>query len=152
MRSRGVDVFTSGSDTHSSFHLIALKNFFFFPPDHSETMGRGNSDESRELLHKYNLCFDGLVEPSDWPAAHKTLFQDVQRLGAYKYSDYERTRKERSPHEPWGSDILKRADRVRSIARKCSKEAQNEAGWRLSLEAEIFARFTVEVAWYALHD
>jgi len=113
-------------------------------------MGPRTSDESRLLLNKYRISFDGPIEPSEWPSTQRVLFKDVQRLGRYTYSGYEDIRKQRSTDEPWGSGILRRADRVTSIAKKCLGERRNEAGWRLSLEPEIFARFTIEVAWYAV--
>ena len=115
----------------------------------SKIMGRETSDESRLLLKKCSIFFEGPIEPTEWPNTHQSLFGAIQELGKYRYTAYEEVRKTRSTDQPWGSDILRRADRINSIAKRCYREKRNEAGWRLSLEPELFARFAVEVAWYA---
>jgi len=115
-------------------------------------MGAGKDDERRNLRDKYGIFFDGPAEPTSWPITHHVLFSDIQKLGRKTYSQYVELRKTRPPSEPAGSQVLPRVDRVRSIADRRLRERRNEAGWRLSLEHEILARFHGEITWYTSLD
>lgn len=104
--------------------------------------------EVRRLMKKHRIFFEGPVEPVKWPSVHRVIFSNIRALGERKYIDYEEARKERSPKGSFGADVLDRAARITSIADKCLLERRNEAGWRLCLEPEIFARFQNDIAWY----
>ncbi|KAG4293561.1 hypothetical protein FPRO06_00146 [Fusarium proliferatum] len=48
---------------------------------------------------------------------------------------------------PWKYQVPSRAKRIAEKAKQCIDARKNESGWRLSLESEVMARFTVEIAW-----
>lgn len=104
--------------------------------------------QARRLMKKHRIFFEGPVEPAKWPSAHRVIFSNIRALGERKYIDHEEVRKQRSPKGSFGADALDRAARITSIADKCLLERRNEAGWRLSLEPEILARFQNDIAWY----
>jgi len=104
-------------------------------------------EELRRLMKKHRIFFHGPVEPAKWPLAQRIIFSKIQELGQRRYIDHAEARKTRSPNDSWGADILDRAARITSIADKCLLERRNEAGWRLNLEPEMFARFANGIAW-----
>ena len=110
-------------------------------------MARDQQRETKRLTKKFKISFDGRVSTESWPSAHKTLFKNIQKLGAQHYEIYKDIRKARPADEPWGAHAIQRANRIVQLARRCFLEEANEAGWRLALEPEIFSRFKVEVAW-----
>lgn len=106
-------------------------------------------EEICRLMQKHRIYFDGPVSQDRWPPQYKQLFATIkQDCGQKAYDAYKQMRKGRAVEEPWGADVLERAVRVVAKAERCRLEHRNEAGWRLSLEPEIFNRFTVEIAWY----
>ena len=111
-------------------------------PDQLETL--------RKLCNSYRITFNGRRSPSEWPIAHAGLFSNIRTLGDTQYTTFGKRKESRLPEEPWGAQVIYRADRVVEIAEKCQRERRNEAGWRLALEPEIFSRFTVEFAWSLL--
>jgi len=111
-------------------------------------MGPSNGDKVDKVLRRLRIFFDGPAGATQWPSMYQTLFKQVQRLGSYNYSEYEGNVEQRSLDEPWVSVILKRTRKLSSLAKRCDRERRNEAGWRLILEPEIFARFSDEVVWY----
>lgn len=49
--------------------------------------------------------------------------------------------------EPWKISNKRKAHLLVGLATKCRVKQQNEYGWRMGVEAKLFDRFDVEVAW-----
>lgn len=108
-------------------------------------------EAQRRLMKKYNIFFDGPVNLSNlsqFPPNLGTYFQHVKELGRTTYKDHCTNISADFHHHPWRHQVRKRADRIAHIAKRCLNTRQNESGWRLNVEHEIMARFSVEVAWY----
>ena len=108
-------------------------------PDQLETI--------RMLGSGYRTTPNGRQSSNEWPIAHAGLFANVSKLGDTKYNIYAKSRENSSTDEPWGANVIERADRIVEIAERFGRTCRNEAKWRMALEQEIFSRFTVEVAW-----
>src|SRR5271155_4600993 len=101
----------------------------------------------RILTKKYNIHFDGPVERRACPSSYQNLFLEVQKLGKVVFEEYCESSVIVSFKEPWKAKTRRRAERLAALANLCQQERRNEAGWRLVLEPEVMARFTIEVAW-----
>jgi len=76
----------------------------------------------------------------------KSLALYVSSVG-YKFQQYSYRVTHEAHQKPWRAKIKQQVERVVYLAEACYKARQNEIGWRLKLESEIFARFYTEVAW-----
>lgn len=106
----------------------------------------------RRLMAKYKIEFLGPVESLEelnQPSSHRTIVSHVQQLGSTRFSQFHETITVDSDERPWRGQIRNRVQRIVKLANVCLKGRKNELGWRLTLESEIMARFTVEVTWYA---
>ena len=100
----------------------------------------------RDLVKEYNIFFDGPTDQAQWPTAHFQTFSNIQKLGRTGFAEYRESVTVDSEDKPWREQTKSRAERIASLARICREGRKNEAGWRMSLESEILARFTIEVA------
>jgi hypothetical protein len=101
----------------------------------------------RALTNKYSIHFDGPVEPRVWPSHHHNIFLDIQKLGTALFEEYCEISVIDPLNKPWKASNRCRAARLFALAGRCLRENRNEAGWRMLLEPEVMARFTIEVAW-----
>lgn len=104
----------------------------------------------RQLMKKYNICFDGPIDSirnPRWPSNCDPIFQHIRQLGKIDFEHYRDSISADVHHHPWREQVQRRASRVADIAKLCLEGRKNEGGWRLALEPEIMARLTVEVAW-----
>jgi hypothetical protein len=82
----------------------------------------------------------------DWPANHRSVFVDIQKIGRITYCDYAAEKQDPTdPHEPWKYHSKKLALHLSEKAKLCVR--RNEASWRFACEPLVFARFNAEVAW-----
>ncbi|KAJ3533995.1 hypothetical protein NM208_g7734 [Fusarium decemcellulare] len=103
----------------------------------------------RRLMAKYGIEFLGPVDSlkeNDQPSPHVTVVSHVRQLGRTQFSQYHDNITIDSNEQPWRGQMRRRAERIASLARMCLKGRKNEMGWRLTLESEVMARFTVEVS------
>ncbi|KAF4466992.1 hypothetical protein FALBO_6141 [Fusarium albosuccineum] len=103
----------------------------------------------RQLMEKYNIHFDGPIDPTvspRWPSSCHTIFQHIRQLGRTEYAEYRDSITADSLRFPWRGQVQRRAKRITEKAMLCIKGKKNESGWRLCLESEVMARFTVEIA------
>lgn len=101
----------------------------------------------RQLMEKHRIYFDGPVPQVHWPSVHRLTFTKIQHLGQTKHDDFRQRREQRAVNDPRGAHIIRRTARIVAKATRCRSESRNEAGWRLLLESEIFARFDYEISW-----
>ena len=107
----------------------------------------------QDLARAHSIVFDtGPDSATNWPTSHKRLFGNIKQLGRQIFENYCQNEEDRLLDEPWRDQTVRRAERLSHLAYRCHREGRNEAGWRLLLEPEIFARFSVEVAWYLLYQ
>ncbi|KAF4421576.1 hypothetical protein FACUT_10952 [Fusarium acutatum] len=103
----------------------------------------------RQLIKKYNIVFDGPIDSiSDpqWPSNCNTIFDHIQQLGRTDYSEYRESISADFTRFPWRHQVQRRAKRIAESAKRCLQSRKNESGWRLALESEVMARFSVEIA------
>ncbi|KAF5004166.1 hypothetical protein FDECE_9304 [Fusarium decemcellulare] len=110
---------------------------------------RGLRSTQRRLMAKYGIEFLGPIDSlrgKDEPFDHDTITAHVRQLGRTQFSQYYDNVTIDSNERPWRGQMRRRAERITSLARMCLKGRKNEMGWRLTLESEVMARFTVEVS------
>ncbi|TXC03268.1 hypothetical protein FocTR4_00000146 [Fusarium oxysporum f. sp. cubense] len=103
----------------------------------------------RQLMKKYNIIFDGPIDSitnPHWPSNCNTIFDHIRRLGKTDYSEYRESISADFTRFPWRHQAQQRAKRITKIAKRCLESRKNESGWRLALELEVMARFSVEIA------
>jgi hypothetical protein len=110
-------------------------------------MAAKQKEQHRHLIKKYKIHFDGQVDKEKWPRNHDQTFANIQNLGRTEFAQYHANITIDSEEKPWRGQTRRRAERITALARVCREGRKNEAGWRLTMESEILARFTVEVAW-----
>lgn len=111
-----------------------------------------SSYAQRRLIKKHHIRFDRPIEtpfsrPASWPIARWTVVKHVQSLGAERYGPYKESISCDALHRPWREQARRRAKRTADLCQRCLEERKNESGWRFSVEAEVMARMTIEVAW-----
>ncbi|EYB27190.1 hypothetical protein SNK05_010704 [Fusarium graminearum] len=102
----------------------------------------------RQLMNKYNIFFDGPIDSianPQWPSTCNTIFDHIRQLGKTDYSQYRESISADFTRSPWRSQVQRRAKRITEKAKLCLGSRRNESGWRLSLESEVMARFSVEI-------
>ncbi|KAF4946513.1 hypothetical protein FGADI_11151 [Fusarium gaditjirri] len=103
----------------------------------------------RQLMKKYNIIFDGPIDSianPQWPSTCNTIFEHIRQLGRTDYSQYRESISADFTKSPWRYQVQRRAKRITEKAKLCIESRKNESGWRLSLESEVMARFSVEIA------
>ncbi|EGU75170.1 hypothetical protein FOXB_14309 [Fusarium oxysporum f. sp. conglutinans Fo5176] len=124
------------------FHFtIYGASHFTMPPNQREIQ--------RQLMKKYNIIFDGPIDSitsPQWPGNCNTIFDHIRRLGRTDYSEYRESISADFTRFPWRHQVQQRAKRITKIAKRCLESRKNESGWRLALESEVMARFSVEIA------
>lgn len=86
-------------------------------------------------------------DSSDWPDHTAKHYSETKDLGAKQFEHWVQDSDDTKPRV---YDTARRAARLTALAERCAEERKNEAGWRADLEPEVFLRFAVEVAWWAL--
>ncbi|KAH0829784.1 hypothetical protein FOPE_10126 [Fonsecaea pedrosoi] len=99
-------------------------------------------DTSR-LLRQYNIFFDLNKRQAE---GHEALFRDISTLGSYDLDKYRPDITVESTQKPWRLKTVERAKAISAKALRCLEQDKNESSWRLSIESEILARFSIEVA------
>ncbi|KAF4498054.1 hypothetical protein FAGAP_5774 [Fusarium agapanthi] len=116
------------------------------PPNQREINQR---EIQRQLMKKYNIIFDGPIDSisnPQWPSNCNTIFEHIRRLGKTDYSEYRESISADFTRFPWRHQLQRRAKRIAESAKRCLESRKNECGWRLALESEVMARFSVEIA------
>jgi hypothetical protein len=110
-------------------------------------MAAEQKQQLHTLIKKYNIHFDGEKSRDNWPTSHAQTFSNIKKLGMTDFLEYRDIITIESDEKPWREQTRRRAERIASLAKICRDGRKNEAGWRMSLESEVLARFTIEVAW-----
>ncbi|KAG5744247.1 hypothetical protein H9Q70_013048 [Fusarium xylarioides] len=112
-------------------------------------MAPNQREIQRQLSKKYNIVFDGPIDSIQnptWPGTCNAIFRHIQELGKKEYAQYREGISADFARVPWKYQVQSRAKRIADKAKQCINARKNESGWRLSLESEVMARFTVEIA------
>lgn len=83
------------------------------------------------------------------PSEHRETFNLIREIGEKTFDDYGKDITFRN-NEPWRKQTHDRAKWLAGRAASLVNQQRNEAGWRFSLEPDVFHRFKVEVAWLVL--
>ncbi|KAF4422197.1 hypothetical protein F53441_14301 [Fusarium austroafricanum] len=139
----------------AAFVLVAAEQIHILPQPTSNTllmlpkMAPNQREVQRQLMKQYNIVFDGPIDSirnPQWPKTCEDIFENIQALGKKGYSQYSQSISADFARTPWKYQVQARADWIADKAKQCIEARKNESGWRLSLESEIMARFTVEIA------
>lgn len=85
------------------------------------------------------------------PLEHRETFNRIRAIRNKNLDDYRKDITFKS-NEPWRKQTHDRAKWLARRAASLVNQQRNEAGWRFSLEPDVFHRFRVEVAWLVLYD
>lgn len=96
------------------------------------------------LCKEYRINFVSDVPEAEWPASHKTIIQDVTKLGQTKSVSYA-TAHDITDNEPWKLEVKQLAFNLVERAKRSTQ--RNESSWRFACEPVVFARLSSEVAW-----
>lgn len=97
------------------------------------------------LIKKENSRFKNLDHIR--PGSHPQVFGAVRELGSYNFEQYCHHFTFEAHQKPWRAHLKQQVACIVHLANDCTYGQQNEFGWRLKVESEIFARFTTEVTW-----
>ena len=116
------------------------------------TMASSSKVTHRRLIKKYNIYFDPPLaipfqHPTSWSETRRSIVNHIQSLGKEQYADYHESIHCDSLHRPWREQVLRRAKHTAQLANRCLADRKNEPGWRFTVEVEVMARMSVEVAW-----
>jgi len=100
-----------------------------------------------KLIKECNIHFDGIVDKESWPMLYEKTFAAIVSLGEIKFETYVASITVESRDRPWRAQVKGRAQRITELANRCLERRKNEPGWRMNVESEILARFTIEVSW-----
>jgi hypothetical protein len=115
-------------------------------------MASGSKEVRRQLMKNYNISFDGPIDLTTnhrLPPSLEFVLRHIRKLGRTDFDYYREHVNADLLQHPWREQARRRARRIAGLAQLCLDGRKNESGWRLTLESEIMARFTVEVAWCA---
>jgi hypothetical protein len=85
--------------------------------------------------------------PGNVPAEHQARFEHIKTLGRVQFDSYGVYPSPDTVDKPWQLENKGKANAIRQKAIKCKEETTNEAKWRFEVEAKLFERFEIEVAW-----
>jgi hypothetical protein len=106
--------------------------------------------ELRRLAKKLGISFKGPGSGAP-PPEHQETFNLIAEIRNKNLDDYRKDITLKSS-EPWRQQTYDRAKWLASRAANLVSQQRNEAGWRFSLENDVFHRFRVEVAWLVLQN
>jgi len=115
-------------------------------------MPRSDYLQSKREAKKARIFFEGTKynhrhASPHVPWEHKDKFAVIQSLGRVQFATYGYTPNIDTHDKPWQLKNKVRAGALVRFATRCRKECINEAGWRYGVEARVFERFDIEVAW-----
>jgi hypothetical protein len=101
----------------------------------------------RRLAERYRIKFFPPQLSSRWPAAHRQTFQNIRNIGLQPFESFCPAIDIHSGDQPWKGQLKRRAEWLAENAARLFKQKRNEADWRLHIEATVFQRLTLEIAW-----
>ena len=108
------------------------------------TITQKDLENLQNLCKEYRLNFLGDVPEDAWPESHRTILQDVTKLGQTKSASYA-TAHDVTDNEPWKLEVKQIALNLTERAKRSTQ--RNESSWRFACEPVVFARLSSEVAW-----
>jgi hypothetical protein len=111
-----------------------------------------SKEELRDLIERYQINFEGPVQPKSWPESYKSLFLDIRQIGATRYDEYmgapeNSTSKRRRIVE----STLTRVRDLRDRACEARQDVETtESTWRSRVESIIRDRFSAAALWWVL--
>lgn len=104
-------------------------------------------EELRKLIKEYNINFDGILPPSEWPAQYAELFRKIYDIKNLAYEEYKPSERRTTLAV---TEMKDRVAKLSRIARSCLLQDANEPTWRGLTESHIFSRFDAEVKWWVI--
>ncbi|KFZ16704.1 hypothetical protein V501_02094, partial [Pseudogymnoascus sp. VKM F-4519 (FW-2642)] len=103
-----------------------------------------SDDSDRELLEKLGISFKRFNTEA-LPIEHRETFNLIRSIRQRTLEDYSKNIAFQSD-EPWRKQTHDRVKWIACRAANLVSQRRNEAGWRSTLENDVFHRFRVEVA------
>jgi hypothetical protein len=116
----------------------------------TKEMSDHSDRELGRLIKKLGISFKRASFDAP-PLEHRETFNLIRAIRNKNMNDYRKDITFKS-NEPWRKQTHDRAKWVAKRAASLVDQQRNEAGWRFSLENDVFHRFRVEVAWLVLYD
>lgn len=99
-------------------------------------------------------------DPARVTGPHERMFSDVRDIGRLSCAAYQPQIFLEIGLKPWRLDMKRRAHYIADRAKNCLSSKQNEPGWRMKVEEEVFRRFSIDVncttcraeLWHAVKD
>jgi hypothetical protein len=98
----------------------------------------------QKLIKEYNINFEGISPPSEWPAQYAEVFRIIYDIKNLAYEEYEPNGRRTTLAV---AEMKDRVAKLNRIARSCLDQRENEATWRGLTEPQIVFRFDAEVKW-----
>jgi hypothetical protein len=109
-------------------------------------------DLKREMkannIYVHQTKYSPFSPPDFVPPRHREVFAQIHTLGRRGFDEEVFDGKQVLHEAPWKLENKRKAAQLVDLATKCRIEQQSEYGWRMRVEAKLFERFDVEVAWY----
>lgn len=111
-------------------------------------MSNDNDLELRRLIKRLGISF----KPYDCEALSSEHHEAFKPIRVIRNKTFDNYGKDITVHsiEPWRKQTHDRAKWLAGRAASLVNQQRNEAGWRFSLENDVFHRLRVEVAWLVL--
>jgi len=113
-------------------------------------MAHASDRDLRRLAKKFRITFKPPGFSEQWPATHRTTFENIRTIGEQKFDSFCANIDINSNDQPWRKQTKNRAEWLAKRASLLFNQQRNEAGWRYGLENDVLRRFSFEVAWLDL--
>ena len=103
--------------------------------------------ELRRLIKHFGITFKGVgADATGLPEEHAETFGIIRAIRNQRFEEYG-VNITLANDQPWKEQTKRRVTWLASRAASLITQQRNEAGWRFSLENDVFHRFRIEVAW-----
>lgn len=102
-------------------------------------------EELRKLMKEYDINFEGVLPPSEWPVQYAELFRKIYDIKHLAYEEYKPSERRTILAV---AEMKDRVAKLNRISRSCLDQDGNEATWRGLTEHQIVSRFDEEVKWW----
>jgi hypothetical protein len=114
-----------------------------------ERRKRLTKKQARELIAKHNICFEGPLPDSKWPAQYVSLFAIIRQIERVNYEEYYYQMKNciGTQKRVQMNKMIRATNELMNEAEHCRKTRANERDWRSATERLVLKRFMEDVFW-----
>jgi hypothetical protein len=93
-------------------------------------MAAKSDRDLRQLANRFHITFKPPGFSDQWPASHRTTFENIQAIGEKKFDSFYANIDIHSNDQPWRKQTKNRAEWLAKRANLLFNQQRNEAGWR----------------------